>query len=83
MGCSCLGPTVKIKTNITVNNLRSSKKKEKNKKENIEGKNVEDPSRSCRARISTECSNVSSSCISISDDDDSEEYGRKNIKNQN
>ena len=70
MGCSCLGPAVKIKSNISVNNLQYSQKKETNIKENAEGNNVEDFSKSCKAKISTECSNISSSYISISDDDE-------------
>ena len=81
MGCSCLGRVVKITSNIDANNLQYSQKKEKRIEEERE-KNMEDVLKSYKTKIDIECSHISSSCISISDDDD-QECDKRNTENKN
>ena len=79
MGCSCIGRVAKIKSNIAVNNLQYFKKEWKKMEKETEEQKVENFLKSYKTRIDTECSNISSSFISISDDDDpgDQEYSKR------
>ena len=69
MGCSCFDPAVKIKSNISSNNIIYFNKAEEKKTEDEEEKNFQDFLKSFKAKIIAEHSNISSSCLSFSDDD--------------
>ena len=67
MGNYCLESTIKSKTNIPViqpNFQEEEAKKEEDKEE----KDFQDFSKSSKKKIITECSNISSSRLSFSDD---------------
>ena len=70
MGCSCLGHAVKIKSNIVTSSTKLYFPKKKGKiSENRDERNLENFLKSYRTKISTECSNISSSCMSVSNDE--------------
>ena len=81
MGCSCLGPNIKIKSNIPVNN-QSNYYKEELKNPEDQGKKIfKILPKISEAKMKTECSNISSSCLSFSDDD--KEDDKKENENKN
>ena len=82
MGCSCLGPGIKIKSNInTVSNQLYIQKKKEKIPENTKEENLENLLKSYKTKINTECSNISSSRISLSDDVQGDE--KRNSENKN
>ena len=74
MGCSCLGPTIKVKSIISATN--------KSYPQDVEEKNVEN--KCLDVKIKSGNSNISSSCISFSDDaqEDVKKENKKNKKNK-
>ena len=74
MGCSCLGPTIKIKSIISATN--------KSYPQDVEEKNAE--SKCLEVKIKSGNSNISSSCISFSDDaqEDDKKENKKNKENK-
>ena len=68
MGCSCIGPIIKIKSNISVNDQLYSNKEEVKKTDDKEENNFQNHSKSLNAKVIIECSNISSSRLSFSDD---------------
>ena len=80
MGNYCLESTIKSKTNIPVIQP-NFKEEEAKKEEDKEEKDFQDFSKSSKKKIITECSNISSSRLSVSDDvqdDDGNENENKN-----
>ena len=80
MGCSYLGSETKIKSNISANSIIYCDKAEQKKMEDPEDKSFQDFLKSFNAKIITNCSNISSSCLSFSDGD-AEEHCKKVNKN--
>ena len=81
MGCSCLGPNIKIKSNIPVDNQPNYHKEELKKPEDKAKKIFKNLPKISGAKMKTDCSNISSSCLSFSDDD--KEDDKKENENKN
>ena len=69
MGCSCLGTETKIKSNISTNGIIYFNKVKGKKTQDIEDESFQDFLKSFKAKIIIDSSNISSSCLSLSDDD--------------
>ena len=80
MGCFCLGPTIKLNSTISVSNQLYSQIEEVKKLGNKEEKSYQDFSKSINSKVEIECSNISSSRLSFSDDVQKDEE-RENEKN--
>ena len=80
MGCSCLGATIKIKSNISVINKIHPQEENKKEIEDKEAKDIQNLLKILKEKVKSECSNISSSneCIS---DDGREDDKIENIKN--
>ena len=80
MGCSCLGATIKIKSNISVINQIYTQVENKKEIEDKEVKDIQNISKILKLKVKSECSNISSSDICFSDDS-REDDKKENIKN--
>ena len=80
MGCPCLGPSIKFNSTISVSIQVNSHKEEIKKVVNRGEKSFQNFSRSLNAKLNKEFSNISSSSVNFSDDDQKDDE-RENEKN--
>ena len=84
MGCACLGPTIRIRSNLSVSRQVFSQIQEEKKPGDLEEKDIINFSKLLELNLNPKCQNISNSKICLSGDDkeeDKKENKKENEKN--
>ena len=80
MGCACLGPTIRIRSNLSVSRQVFSQMEEEKKPGDLEEKDIISFSKHLEINLNAKCQNISNSkiCLPGDDKEDDKKESEKN-----